>query len=140
MVRPYGSSPAKVAIVEPSAARRDTLPAADRGRPRSLTQSDRVTVSTSTSATFSRPTRFATAVVSWVSADPRNPIVRFLRSATDPLLRIIRRMLPTNLRYFPIDIAFLVLLAIVLFSQFAIAQTLIDIGVRLRRPVVMEPV
>ena len=83
---------------------------------------------------------FATAVVSWVSADPRNPIVRFLHTATDPLLRIIRRMLPTNLRYFPIDIAFLVLLAIVLFSQFAIAQTLIDIGVRLRRPVAMEPV
>ena len=83
---------------------------------------------------------FATAVVSWVNADPRNPIVHFLRSATDPLLRMIRRMLPTNLRYFPIDIAFLVLFAIVLFSQFAIAQTLIDIGVRLRRPVAMEPV
>lgn len=83
---------------------------------------------------------FATAVVSWVSADPRNPIVRFLRSATDPLLQIIRRKLPTNLRYFPIDIAFLVLLAIVLFSQYAIAQTLIDLGQRLRRPAVMEPV
>jgi YggT family protein len=83
---------------------------------------------------------FARAVVSWVSADPRNPIVHFLHSATDPLLRIVRRMLPTNLRYFPIDIAFLVLLAIVLFSQYAIAQTLIDIGLRLRRPVVMEPV
>jgi YggT family protein len=82
---------------------------------------------------------FATAVVSWVSADPRNPIVHFLRSVTDPLLRIIRRMLPTNLRYFPIDIAFLVLFAIVLFSQFAIAQTLIDIGTRLRRPASMEP-
>jgi YggT family protein len=82
----------------------------------------------------------ATAVVSWVSADPRNPIVRFLRSATDPLLRVIRRMLPTNLRYFPIDIAFLVLFAIVLFSQFAIAQTLIDFGTRLRRPVALEPV
>jgi YggT family protein len=83
---------------------------------------------------------FATAIVSWVSADPRNPIVRFLHSATDPLLRVVRRMLPTNLRYFPIDIAFLVLFAIVLFSQFAIAQTLIDIGVRLKGPVAMTPV
>lgn len=83
---------------------------------------------------------FARAVVSWVNADPRNRIVQFLHMATDPLLRIIRRMLPSNLRYFPIDIAFLVLLAIVLFSQFAIAQTLIDIGSRLRRPVAMEPV
>ena len=76
----------------------------------------------------------ARAVVSWVNADPRNPIVQFLTMATEPLLRIIRRMLPTNLRYFPIDIAFLVLLAIVLFSQYAIAKTLIDIGVRLNAP------
>ena len=74
------------------------------------------------------------AVVSWVNADPRNPIVQFLTLATEPLLRIIRRWLPTNLRYFPIDIAFLVLLAIVLFSQYAVAKTLIDIGVRLNAP------
>lgn len=82
----------------------------------------------------------ARAVVSWVNADPRNAIVQFLHTATDPLLRVIRRMLPTNLRYFPIDIAFLVLVAIVLFSQYAIAQTLIDMGSRLRRPVLTEPV
>jgi YggT family protein len=82
----------------------------------------------------------ARAVVSWVSADPRNPVVQFLSAATDPLLRIIRRMLPTNLRYFPIDIAFLVLLAIVLFSQFAVAKTLIDLGTRLNPPVARQPV
>lgn len=81
----------------------------------------------------------ARAVVSWVSADPRNPIVQFLSAATDPLLRIIRRMLPTNLRYFPIDMAFLVLLAIVLFSQFAVAKTLIDLGTRLNPPVARQP-
>ena len=80
----------------------------------------------------------ARAVVSWVNADPRNPIVQFLAMATEPLLRIIRRMLPTNLRYFPIDIAFLVLLAIVLFSQYAVAKTLIDIGVRLNAPSASE--
>lgn len=77
---------------------------------------------------------FARAVITWVNADPRNPIVQFLHAVTDPLLRVIRRLLPVNLRYFPIDIAFLVLFAIVLFSQFAVAQTLIDIGLRMRRP------
>jgi YggT family protein len=81
---------------------------------------------------------FARAIVSWVSADPRNKIVQFLYMATEPLLRIIRGWLPTNLRYFPIDIAFLVLLALVLFSQFAIAKTLIDIGYRMNQPVVQE--
>jgi YggT family protein len=78
----------------------------------------------------------ARAVVSWVNADPRNAVVRFLHTATDPLLRVVGRMLPSNLRSFPIDIAFLVLFAIVLFLQFALAQTLVDLGSRLRRPVV----
>ena len=67
---------------------------------------------------------FARAVVSWVSADPKNPIVRFLHTVTDPLLRRVRALLPANLRHFPVDVAFLVLFAIVLFSQFAVAQTL----------------
>jgi YggT family protein len=35
------------------------------------------------------------AVISWVSPDPFNPIVRFLYRATEPVLRPIRRRLPT---------------------------------------------
>jgi YggT family protein len=75
----------------------------------------------------------ARAVVSWVSADPRNPIVNFLYAATEPALRVIRRRLPTSLRYFPIDIAFLVLFGLVVFAQFGIAQTLVDYAGVLRR-------
>ena len=74
------------------------------------------------------------AIVSWVNADPRNAIVRFLIAVTDPPLRVIRRMLPSNLRYFPLDIAFLVLFGLVLFAQYAVAQTLEDLGQQLRRP------
>jgi YggT family protein len=33
-------------------------------------------------------------LVSWVNPDPYNPIVRFLRQATDPVLNRIRRVLP----------------------------------------------
>ena len=33
-------------------------------------------------------------VISWVSADPHNPIVRFLYMATEPVLARVRRMLP----------------------------------------------
>jgi YggT family protein len=33
-------------------------------------------------------------LVSWVNADPRNPIVRFLRAATEPVFRWVRRVLP----------------------------------------------
>jgi len=75
----------------------------------------------------------ARAVVSWVSADPRNPIVQFLHAATDPLLRVIRRWLPTSLRYFPLDIAFLVLFGLVIFAQYAVVQSLVDYAMDLRR-------
>jgi YggT family protein len=75
----------------------------------------------------------ARAVVSWVSADPRNAIVSFLYAATEPALRVIRRRLPTSLRYFPIDIAFLVLFGLVVFAQFGIAQNLVDYAGVLRR-------
>jgi YggT family protein len=36
----------------------------------------------------------ARALVSWVSPDPFNPIVRFLYRATEPVLRPIRRRMP----------------------------------------------
>ena len=35
----------------------------------------------------------AAALISWVSPDPYNPLVQFLRRATEPVLRPIRRLL-----------------------------------------------
>jgi len=75
----------------------------------------------------------ARAVVSWVSADPRNPIVSFLYSATEPPLRLIRRRLPTSLRYFPLDVAFLVLFGLVVFALWGIVPALQDYAMVLRR-------
>jgi YggT family protein len=37
----------------------------------------------------------AAALMTWVSPDPRNPIVVFLRRATEPVLEPVRRLLPT---------------------------------------------
>ena len=34
------------------------------------------------------------ALVSWVSPDPRNPIVLFLHKATEPVLRPLRALVP----------------------------------------------
>ncbi len=75
------------------------------------------------------------AIVSWVNADPYNPIVRFLRMATDPPVELVRRLLPSSLRYFPLDVAFLVVFGIVIFAQYAVVQTLVDLGQRLHTPV-----
>ena len=36
----------------------------------------------------------ASALITWVSPDPRNPIVMFLRQVTEPVLAPIRRLLP----------------------------------------------
>lgn len=35
------------------------------------------------------------AIISWVNADPYNPIVRFLYEVTEPLLSRIRRVVPS---------------------------------------------
>ena len=36
----------------------------------------------------------AAALMTWVSPDPRNPIVMFLRRVTEPVLEPVRRLLP----------------------------------------------
>jgi len=33
-------------------------------------------------------------LITWVSPDPRNPIVQFLRQVTEPVLGPVRRLLP----------------------------------------------
>jgi len=76
----------------------------------------------------------ARAIISWVSADPRNPIVGFLYTVTEPPMRAIRRRLPASLRYFPLDIAFLVLFALVIFAQYGIVQSLLDLAASMRQP------
>lgn len=74
------------------------------------------------------------AIVSWVSADPRNAIVRFLVMATDPVVERVRKLLPMKLRYFPLDLAFLVTFGIIIFLRYALAKTLIDLGARMAAP------
>ena len=52
------------------------------------------------------------ALISWVSPDPRNPIVRFLYATTEPLFRPFRRLLPPS-RTSGIDISPLFVIAII---------------------------
>jgi YggT family protein len=74
----------------------------------------------------------ARAITSWVQANPRNPIVQFLYMVTEPPLRVIRRLLPMSLRYFPLDIAFLVLFGLVIFAEFGIVPSIAQLGVQMR--------
>ena len=69
------------------------------------------------------------AVVSWVNADPYNPIVRFLHSATEPVLLALRRRLPVFFGGFDFS-PVLVILAIVFIKAFVV-QTLIQLALSL---------
>ncbi len=69
-------------------------------------------------------------IVSWVNADPYNPLVRFLYQATEPLLYRVRRALPVV--YAGIDFSPLVVLIAIFFLQGFLVTTLQDIAASLR--------
>jgi len=69
------------------------------------------------------------AIISWVNPDPRNGIVRFLYSATEPVLFRVRRLLP----YLGgIDFSPLVVILVIYFLQSFLVGTLQDLAVRMR--------
>ena len=69
-------------------------------------------------------------IASWLSADPYNPIVRFLRNATEPLLYKIRQYLPVV--FGGIDFSPLVALAGIKFLQIFLVRSLVDLAISLR--------
>jgi YggT family protein len=71
----------------------------------------------------------ARAVITWVNADPHNPIVRFLRQATDPLLVRIRRVVPVM---GGLDLSPMILILILVFLQNFLVPSLQQIALNLR--------
>jgi len=72
----------------------------------------------------------ARIVISWVNADPYNPIVRAIISVTEPLLYRIRRSLPVYGG--GIDFSPLIVFAGIYFLQIFLVQSLVDLAMRLR--------
>ena len=66
------------------------------------------------------------ALISWVNPDPYNPIVRFLYSVTEPVLRPIRKLI--GYRLGPIDISPLIVILVIIFIQSFLIRTLIKVG------------
>lgn len=64
----------------------------------------------------------AAALVSWVNPDPYNPIIRFLRTATEPVLIRIRRAIGGV--YSGIDFSPLVVILAILFLRMFLVGTL----------------
>jgi YggT family protein len=57
----------------------------------------------------------ARAVLSWVSPDPSNPIVRFVYRVTEPVLRPVRHRLPTF--QMGLDLSPMIVLLVIYFLQ-----------------------
>ena len=67
------------------------------------------------------------AVISWVNADPYNPVVRFLYEATEPVLSRIRQFLPIS--FGGIDFSPMILILAIMFLQSFLIQTLKQLAV-----------
>ena len=70
----------------------------------------------------------ARAILSWVSPDPYNPIVRFIHNITEPVLHQIRKRLPLN--FGGIDFSPIIVLLAVIFLQQFVVQSLYDLALR----------
>lgn len=64
----------------------------------------------------------ARAVLSWVSPDPYNPIVRFIHNVTEPVLMQIRKRLP--MMYGGIDFSPIVVILIIIFLRIFLVNSL----------------
>ncbi|MGD8740192.1 MAG: YggT family protein [Desulfobacterales bacterium] len=64
----------------------------------------------------------ARAVLSWVSPDPYNPIVRFIHNVTEPVLYQIRKRLP--MMYGGIDFSPIVVILLIIFLRIFLVDSL----------------
>lgn len=71
------------------------------------------------------------ALVSWVNADPYNPLVQFLYKTTEPILEPIRRILPLGFKS-GIDISPVIAFFAIMFLKSFLIRTLLDIALRIR--------
>jgi YggT family protein len=70
------------------------------------------------------------ALISWISPDPYNPIVRFLYSVTEPVFSRIRRIIGFGLG--PIDISPLIVILAIIFTRRFLINSLIELGYKLK--------
>ena len=72
----------------------------------------------------------ARAILSWVSPDPYNPIVRFIHNVTEPVLYQVRKRIPLN--FGGIDFSPIIILLAVIFLQQFVVQSLHQFAMTLR--------
>ena len=71
----------------------------------------------------------ARAILSWVSPDPYNPIVRFLYAVTEPVLYPIRRRIPMN--FGGMDFSPMIVIFIIMFLDNFLVPSLSGLAMRM---------
>jgi YggT family protein len=71
----------------------------------------------------------ARALISWVSPDPYNPIVRFLYRVTEPVLRPIRHRLPMTMG---LDLSPMIVLIALKLAEWVVVDSLRDFAFSIR--------
>ncbi len=66
------------------------------------------------------------ALISWVNPDPYNPIVQILHKLSEPVLRPLRRLVPTY--KMGIDVSPIIAFLIIIFLRQALAANLYSLG------------
>jgi len=69
------------------------------------------------------------ALLSWVNPDPYNPIVRFLHSVTDPVLRPIRRKVGFSMG---LDLSPMIVILLIMFIKHFVVASLFGVSARMR--------
>ncbi len=69
------------------------------------------------------------ALISWVNPDPYNPIVRFLYSVTDPVLRPVRKRFTFSMG---IDISPMIVILVIMFIKYFIIASMFDLASRMK--------
>ena len=73
----------------------------------------------------------AAVLISWVNPDPLNPIIRFLRAATEPVFEWVRRRLPFSV-IGALDLSPMAVFFILWFSRMFLVSSLLEMAARLR--------
>jgi YggT family protein len=69
-------------------------------------------------------------VASWLNADPRNPLVTFLRAVTDPVLYRVRRLMPFVVMG-GFDLSPIVVFIGIKLLQIVVVGSLVDLAARI---------
>jgi len=68
------------------------------------------------------------ALISWVSPDPYNPIVRILYGLTHPAFKLVRRCMPSAMLRMRIDISPIIVLLILVLIETLVVGSLLGLG------------